>query len=397
MISKGLEELAEADLQDLIRDQVSERKTLDYKRDLPGNSDSDKTEFLADVSSFANTAGGDLIYGIEAPSGVPTGMPGLVIGDLEADKLRLESIVRDGIDPRLPRVDLRDIPLAGGRRALIIRIARSRISPHRVIFKGRGHYYARNSSGKYRLDVDQLREAFTLSETLVDRIRAFRVDRVIAVKADEVPEPINRGPRMVIHLIPLSAFSSAGRADFAGALQTFIQTHLREFKPLAAPYLWDHRVNLDGRVLSGRKARGEPNGRSYTQVYNSGVVEVAVCLPTVKCDGRAFILCRAWAQELRQFLPSLLSNLVKLGVELPLYFFLTFVGLKGYFLIDDFFRSESDGLVEHDDILFPEEVIEKLPIDVDALLFPLLTRLWNAAGSERCHHFDPDHKWLGPS
>jgi len=38
---------------------------LDYKRDVPGESDQDKKEFLADISSFANATGGDLIYGVD--------------------------------------------------------------------------------------------------------------------------------------------------------------------------------------------------------------------------------------------------------------------------------------------------------------------------------------------
>ena len=37
----------------------------------PWGSDQEKEEFLADVSSFANTMGGDLIYGIEEENGIP--------------------------------------------------------------------------------------------------------------------------------------------------------------------------------------------------------------------------------------------------------------------------------------------------------------------------------------
>lgn len=61
MISKGIEQITEEDLQNLIGNSVSERKTIEYKQTLPGNSDSDKKEFLADVSSFANASSGDLI------------------------------------------------------------------------------------------------------------------------------------------------------------------------------------------------------------------------------------------------------------------------------------------------------------------------------------------------
>jgi hypothetical protein len=59
------------------RDEAIERRLGilarlgDYKRDIYGNSENDKREFLADVSSFANTIGGDIVIGIDEASGLP--------------------------------------------------------------------------------------------------------------------------------------------------------------------------------------------------------------------------------------------------------------------------------------------------------------------------------------
>jgi len=52
-------------------------------RDLPSGSDADKKEFQADVTSFANAAGGDLVFGIEEKQddqGRNTGIPLRVVG-----------------------------------------------------------------------------------------------------------------------------------------------------------------------------------------------------------------------------------------------------------------------------------------------------------------------------
>ena len=54
MINKDINDITELDLHHLIDDEVIERKTLDYKAELPGNTDSAKKEFFADVSSFSN-------------------------------------------------------------------------------------------------------------------------------------------------------------------------------------------------------------------------------------------------------------------------------------------------------------------------------------------------------
>ncbi len=67
MILRAVNDITENDLLALISDGVAEGRSIDYKRELPGNSDGDKKEFLADASSFANTEGGDLVFGMLEP------------------------------------------------------------------------------------------------------------------------------------------------------------------------------------------------------------------------------------------------------------------------------------------------------------------------------------------
>src|SRR4051812_41318824 len=99
MIPKPLSQVSERDIQALVG-QVSEGRTLDFKRDLPGGSDADKKEFLADVSSFANTNGGDLILGVDEKAGVASKIVGVSASDVDAETLRLEQIILSGLDPR---------------------------------------------------------------------------------------------------------------------------------------------------------------------------------------------------------------------------------------------------------------------------------------------------------
>lgn len=103
MIAKSIDHIAETDLQVLIINAISERKTIEYKESLPGNPDHDKKEFLGDVSSFANAVGGDLIYGMieDRATGLPTELRGIEADNVDQEILRLESIIRDGINPRI--------------------------------------------------------------------------------------------------------------------------------------------------------------------------------------------------------------------------------------------------------------------------------------------------------
>ena len=58
---KPLDAINASDLQTLVDNQIPESKAFEYKEVLPAKSGSDGKEFLADVSSFANAARGDLI------------------------------------------------------------------------------------------------------------------------------------------------------------------------------------------------------------------------------------------------------------------------------------------------------------------------------------------------
>nr|WP_290224223.1 ATP-binding protein [Trichocoleus desertorum] len=92
--NKPLDEINENDLQALVTDQVAEKKTIDYKKELHGGSDKDRKEFFYDVSSFANAAGGYLVFGVEESEGIPTNVCGLEIDDLDATLLRPQGVTR---------------------------------------------------------------------------------------------------------------------------------------------------------------------------------------------------------------------------------------------------------------------------------------------------------------
>lgn len=105
MLNKPADQITESDLQRLISDGVSERRNIDYERELPGSTDKDKKEFLADVSSFANTAGGYLVFGMVESGGLPVQVSGTQAHNTDAEGQRIDSILTAGIQPRI-RYDL---------------------------------------------------------------------------------------------------------------------------------------------------------------------------------------------------------------------------------------------------------------------------------------------------
>jgi len=131
-LDKSVENITEADLVSLIEAGTPELKTLEYKEALPEHSAGAAKEFLADASSFANAAGGHLIYGMRAASGVATELVGL---QAEGDPTisRLENMIRDGTAPRIPGLHSFAVKLANSKIAVVIRIPKSFASPPRDV------------------------------------------------------------------------------------------------------------------------------------------------------------------------------------------------------------------------------------------------------------------------
>src|ERR1700730_4029747 len=110
MIDKPLAAIGAADIVRLVAEATPEGRTIEFKRELPGPRDSDRKEFLADVSSFANATGGDLIYGVEEKDGKATAAAGLTITNVDAEVLRLDQMIRSGISPRLAGCQVQPVP-----------------------------------------------------------------------------------------------------------------------------------------------------------------------------------------------------------------------------------------------------------------------------------------------
>ncbi len=242
MINKHLDKIDLTDIEQLQINAVLEGKTIEYKKLLPANSDADKKEFLADISSFANASGGDLIFGVPEENGTPKSIDGVEIENVDEEIRKYENIVRDGIEPRIVFAT-RVVKVSDKKNIFLFRINKSWTGPHRVIYKGHDKFYSRNSAGKYALDTNELKNAFNLSQTLTEQINKFKTERITQLISDNLPLPFHVGGKIILHLIPLESFSPSYGVD----LKPIIKEPAK-LKPIYA-HGWSHRINLEG-VLS---------------------------------------------------------------------------------------------------------------------------------------------------
>ena len=387
MITKPFDKVVKEDIDELVSNKTQEGRQLDYKQALPGNTDGDKKEFLADVSSFANSLGGWLIYGVTEKrdgNNKATGMPESAggLGEINADEVikRLEAILRDGVDPRITGVQIKPLSGFSNGSVILIHVPKSWNSPHMVTFQQSSKFYARNNAGKYQLDLGEIRSAFALSETLPEKIRRFREDRIAKILADETPAPLNGKHRVVLHLIPLSSMASTSVVDMSQ-----VQENRSNLCPICSSG-YHIRYNFDGFLAYGNT--------TYLQVFRNGAVEAAESL--LLNNGNS-IPSSSFKSELYKAVECYLKLQQSIGIDPPIIILLTLLGVKGYSLAYQnsmlINMSREQPKIDRDILALPDIMVEDFTTTPDALLRPVFDMIWQAFGFAACPNYDSDGRW----
>jgi hypothetical protein len=398
----SFDSISAIDLDSLVKSGLPERRAVEYKRDLPSTSDGALREFLADVTSFANAAGGDLLFGIRAEAGVPKEVAPLSF-EPDSERLKWENVIRDGVQPRIPGVRVKEISVDGGH-ALLFRIPQSWVAPHAVTLKGSKsfRFYSRNSAGKYPLDIGELRDAFLAGSSLGDRIRNFRTERLGRIVANEGPIPLPEGaPKLVAHLVPYRGMPGASSIELNAAGGSGL------FKPGFSRLSNDgERWNIDGLLTYSLK-EGEP-ADGYTQIFRDGAFELvdAYSLRDHPVEGYISPLMSGHVLEWSIVLGicNSLEVMKRLGLDGPIAVLCSLLGANGYALVTGDRGVDAAGWrrFDRDTILLPDIVLE----DIGAIvayrdqLPPLMRSVadaaWQAAGWLRSPNFHASGEWHSP-
>lgn len=156
-----------SDANALVDGGIKESINLEYKSELTQAN----KELAKDVSSFGNSEGGVIVYGMEEDNELPKGITGI---DKKGNRERIEQVINSQISPHLD-IRLSSFDLASGdKEIIIVKIPKSINAPHMVSSTGR--FYKRGNVSSPPVKMGQ--EEISLLYERRNRIKEFSSEEI---------------------------------------------------------------------------------------------------------------------------------------------------------------------------------------------------------------------------
>jgi len=328
--------------------------------------------------------------GIRERKGIATSFTDLTAIEADDEILRLESIIRDGLDPRIPGVSTRAVPTPDEDAVvLVIRVPRSFAAPHMVTFRNLARFYTRNSAGKYQLDVSELRTAFSFADSVRTSLRNFRLERLARITANDGPVALLPNPKTVLHLIPMTAIDPSAQVDSASLAQPSVQG----FQPIYTGSGWNRRVNFDGALAFSPSRDGE--SASYTQIFRNGAIEAveAFMLRREYLEREHLIPSTAFERAVIEAVGLYLGLMRSISLTTPYVLGLSLLDVRGLRMGVKSGFFEEDHEIDRDDLIVPEILIEDDSIAPATIIRPAIDAIWQATGWPGSTNYDENGTW----
>jgi hypothetical protein len=368
---KRLSEITVEDIKYLIDNKISEQKTLEYKRQLPDkDKEEQKTKTLQSITSFANTIGGIIIFGMkENDKGEASEIIGIETSS-DDDFLRFQNLVKDRIEPRMAPPELREL-IINDKKIYLMKIHSSYNGPHFV--KNNFVFYGRHSSGKYPLDIGEIRSLFLFSKTTEDQFEQFRIQRIMKLKSGNFPFDYFSEIITTLHIASLSSLSNKVLLSMPN-----LKHYFEVFGPIHN-FGFDGVNNFDGCLNYSFASNSKMH--CYTQIFRNGIIEDSNFGYYINDKDKTLSAVQL-EYDIKETAKKHIENLTKLDVGFPYFISVSCLNVKGYSIraTDTGYRRNTDfPEIFENDLLLPtvyvennDELSEKLGVDFDAL--------WNSGG-----------------
>lgn len=382
-------------LESLIKNGIEENIHLDYKEQLGSNA-----EIAKDLSSFANSDGGNIIYGIREVKNKPTE---IIPINQPILREKIDQIARNGIDPSLDvRIFPIDVNIEGNEgQVILIYIPRKYPILHQAI--KRGKYYKRTEFTSSPMSNFEIETAFKLVYNYEERINSIYQNRLQELNTGEYHINIPSPNRMLIHMISIDALNANKSLD----LEIMFNNFENYLKPPGCFLGRSIERNLHGLLVSCGPDPYSDTYVGYVQLYRNGMIEAidsSLLKPTTQLHGRSYTKpvkkLGMWFLE-KKIIHSCnmyLNTLKKIGVNLPIYLFLSFTHMRDYKIslvpYKDTFMSRDSDSAKKDEILLKRIKIDDFEVDFEKKLKPSFDIFWNVFNQPGSRNYDENGRFI---
>ncbi|MEN6290884.1 MAG: hypothetical protein ABFD07_02565 [Methanobacterium sp.] len=239
------------------------------------------------------------------------------------------------------------------------------------------------------MDYFELKNAFNLSETLIEKINKFRNERISSILSESgSPLPLVEGSKTILHLIPLNSFYTGQKYDIPSVIN---YSNFFKFKPLYGGSI-NPRINFDGFATYTGLIEGKTH--SYSQLYRNGIIE-SVSTELLNNDRKE--ISRGFHEiQIVKAIEDYLKIYEEMQVELPILIFITLIGVKDYTMyVPEGRRASSQDTfpIDRDILTLPEVIIEKNEENIGNILKSSFDSIWNACGYEGSKNYNTEGEW----
>ena len=313
---------------------------------MPSTKEAGVKDLLADVSAFANSSGGTILYGIDEDQGEPIACTG--VGNIDVHKAieRLNNIIGNSLDPPLRGFNFDVIGRDDGKHVLVLQINQSPSAPH-MLNKGSPKFYSRGVAGNVPMGAYEIRDAFLAAEGMSEKVRAFVQQRCRLIQAREIEFDLSGRGQAVLHMVPIEAFSRPRTVSMID-----LETIKKEFVSAVTGAGYGHRCCLDG--IAATSWGSDQKILSYSLLFRNGSVEA-----TCSCRSDDTFQERRVVEKFvgANAAPKYEAILRTLGFTTPFFVSLTILGCKGTIVYVDPFMDSG---------------LDVRPINTDVLALPIL-------------------------
>lgn len=398
MLPVNFDDLTPNHIQELIESEVAEGLTLEYKEQLPGDQSDDKRKFLYGIAALANSAGGDMVFGIvdrDGPDGQNTGiaarLSGITIPNVQKAIEPLAHLIRDGIAPRLTGVMMKVVTCPEGD-VVVIRVPASWNRPHMVTIGKADKFYTRTAIGSSPMSVEEIGRAFSEQSELRESIARWRMHRAELIEKGTGPAQLSGEVAMLFHLIPAN---SLGRDLLREPWRVTEDDKNYMYVPYGA---YHPQYNADGFLCLAQFDMSRQGVYGYTQLFRSGIVEYADANVYRVQHGSANSVI--WGQEIEKQMVHCYKDAItrfrRNGRTGSVYVGFSLIGILGKSLFGTTMTTIGLSPIRQNVFSSPEVLVDMSEPEehpFSRTLLPLVDTMWQVGGREGTPFIPRGGKW----